>query len=133
LYQAGHVYEPERQGCKYWMDKEKVPLERLLVIVDDLALPLSRLRLRRGGSDAGHNGLKDIIAALGTTEYPRLRFGIGHNYQRGKQIDFVLAGWKEDELPIVKKKIEKCSDIIRDWAFIGIEKTMNETNNLKFL
>lgn len=121
------------KAVKYWMDKEKVPLERLLVIVDDLALPLSRLRLRRGGSDAGHNGLKDIIAALGTTEYPRLRFGIGHNYQRGKQIDFVLAGWKEDELPIVKKKIEKCSDIIRDWAFIGIEKTMNETNNLKFL
>lgn len=121
------------KAVKYWMDTEKISLDHSLVIVDDLALPLSRLRLRRGGSDAGHNGLKDIANSLGTSEYPRLRFGIGHSYPKGRQIDFVLGHWRAEELPIVKQKIEKCSEIIRDWAFIGIEKVMNQINNLEFL
>src|SRR5436190_1491537 len=81
------------RAFKYWMDKEKVPLENTLTIVDDLALPLDKLRLRAGGSDAGHNGLRDIQNILGTDKYPKLRFGIGNNYPKGRQADFVLGKW----------------------------------------
>lgn len=119
------------KAVRYWLDKEKIPLDASLVVVDDLALPLSRLRLRRGGSDAGHNGLKDIATALGTTEYPRLRFGMGHHFSKGAQIQFVLNQWKPDELPVVEAKIKKCLDVILDWAILGIEKAMNQTNNLE--
>jgi PTH1 family peptidyl-tRNA hydrolase len=119
------------KAVRYWLDKEKIAIDTSLTIVDDLALPLSRLRLRRGGSDAGHNGLKDIAAALGTQEYPRLRFGTGHNFARGSQVQFVLNNWKSDELPIVQAKIKKCLDVILDWAILGIEKAMNQTNNLE--
>src|SRR5215208_3292944 len=83
------------KAVKYWMDKEKVSIENVLVIVDEVAIPLSRLRLRPGGSDAGHNGLKSIHESLGSTEYPRLRFGIGNDYPRGMQSDFVLGKWKK--------------------------------------
>ena len=79
------------RAFKYWLDKEKVSLENTLTIVDDLALPLDKIRLRSSGSDAGHNGLKDIQNILGTDQYPKLRFGIGNNYSRGKQADFVLS------------------------------------------
>ncbi len=121
------------RAVKYWLDKEKIPIHHSLVIVDDLALPLSRLRLRKGGSDAGHNGLHDIAMALGTTEYPKLRFGIGNSFPKGRQVEFVLGTWMESEIPLVQKKIEKCADVIRDWALAGIERTMNETNNLEFI
>lgn len=119
------------RAVKYWMDKEKIPIEATLTVVDDLALPLSKLRLRRGGSDAGHNGLRDIAATLGTNDYPKLRFGIGNQFPRGMQVEFVLSKWDPEEIPVVRTKIEKCVEVIQDWALIGIERTMNQTNRLE--
>lgn len=120
------------KAVKYWMDKEKVPLNNLLVIVDELALPLAKLRLRPSGSDAGHNGLKSIQEALLTDKYPRLRFGIGNNFPKGRQVEFVLGRWDDTELPVVKQKVEKTVEIIESFATIGIERTMNEANKLEF-
>ena len=118
------------RAFKYWMDKEKIPLENTLTIVDDLALPLDKLRLRAGGSSAGHNGLKDIQNVLGTDIYPKLRFGIGNNYPKGMQADFVLGKWLNVELTTVQLKIKKCIEVIESIAVVGIEKTMNEVNKL---
>jgi PTH1 family peptidyl-tRNA hydrolase len=120
------------RAVKYWLDKEKIPIENSLTIVDDLALPISKLRLRKGGSDAGHNGLKDIQNILGTDEYPKLRFGIGNHYPKGMQVNFVLSRWLPEEVPVVKNKIEKSMEIIENFATIGIDKTMNKINNLIF-
>lgn len=117
------------RSFKYWMDKEKVLIENTLTIVDDLALPLSKLRLRSSGSDAGHNGLKDIQAILGTDKYPKLRFGIGNNFAKGTQVDFVLGRWTADEQKIVNAKIDKCVEIIESWSTIGIDKTMSAVNS----
>lgn len=116
------------KAVKYWMDKEKISIENILVIVDELALPIETLRLRPGGSAAGHNGLKNIELLLQTQQYARLRFGIGNNYPKGKQADFVLSRWKTDELPVVKEKILKSVEIIESFAAVGIEKTMNIYN-----
>jgi PTH1 family peptidyl-tRNA hydrolase len=118
------------RAFKYWMDKEKVPLENTLTIVDDLALPLDKIRLRSSGSDAGHNGLKDIQNILGTDAYPKLRFGIGNNFPKGKQADFVLSKWNKEEEAVVKLKIEKSVEIIESFAFIGIAQTMTMANSL---
>ncbi|WP_276484940.1 aminoacyl-tRNA hydrolase [Paraflavitalea pollutisoli] len=120
------------KAVKYWMDKEKISLNNVLVIVDDLALTLAKLRMRGSGSDAGHNGLKSIQEVLQTDQYPRLRFGIGNNYPKGRQVDFVLGRWAPDELPVVKQKAEKCVEIVESFATIGIERTMNEANKLEF-
>jgi PTH1 family peptidyl-tRNA hydrolase len=120
------------KAVKYWMDKEKVPLENIFVLVDDLALPVEVLRIRPGGSDAGQNGLKNIQELLGTNQYARLRFGIGNNYPKGRQVDFVLGKWPKDELPIVQWKLEKCVEIIEGFVSIGLERTMNKYNNLKY-
>lgn len=117
------------RAFKYYQDKEKIEIENTLTVVDDLALPLSRLRLRGSGSDAGHNGLRDIQAILGTDKYPKLRFGIGNNYPKGMQVDFVLGKWTKDEVVIVKVKIEKCVEAIENFGFIGLERTMNLINN----
>lgn len=119
------------KAIKYWMDKEKIDLENILVIVDDLALPLSKIRIRPGGSDAGHNGLKSIQETLGTTNYPKLRFGIGNNYPKGTQVDFVLGKWSKEEEPIVKLKIDKCVEVIESFATIGLTNTMNKFNNVE--
>ena len=118
------------RAFKYWQEKEKVQLTNTLTIVDDLALPLDKLRLRPNGTDAGHNGLKDIQNILGTDKYPKLRFGIGNNYPKGMQADFVLSKWLKNEEPIVKLKIEKSVEAIESFATIGIEHTMNEINKL---
>jgi PTH1 family peptidyl-tRNA hydrolase len=120
------------RALKYWMDKEKIVLENILVVLDDLALPLSKLRLRPGGSDAGHNGLRSIQDALGTNAYPKLRFGIGNNFPKGRQVDFVLGKWTTAELPVVRQKIDKSVEIIESFATIGIERTMSQYNNLEF-
>jgi PTH1 family peptidyl-tRNA hydrolase len=121
------------RAIKYWLDKEKIPVENLLVILDDLALPLDVIRLRPGGSDAGHNGLKSIQESLGTNQYPRLRFGVGNNYPKGRQVEFVLSKWKNTEEPVVLEKINKSTEIIENFASIGIARTMNECNKLTFL
>jgi PTH1 family peptidyl-tRNA hydrolase len=120
------------KAVKYWMDKEKIPVENIMVLVDDLALPVDVLRIRPGGSDAGQNGLKNIQELLGTNQYPRLRFGIGNNYPKGRQVEFVLGKWPADELKIVQWKLEKCVEIIEGFVSIGLERTMNKYNNLKY-
>ena len=120
------------RAFKYWQDKEKVLLENTLTVVDELALPLNKLRLRGSGSAAGHNGLKDIQQVLGTDAYPKLRFGIGNDYPKGMQADFVLGKWKNDEIPLVKYKIEQCIEIIESFAAIGLDRTMSLYNNRSF-
>ncbi|MBN8685967.1 MAG: aminoacyl-tRNA hydrolase [Chitinophagales bacterium] len=120
------------KALKYWMDKERIPLEQVLVIVDDLALPLSKLRLKPSGSDAGHNGLKSLQEVLGTKEYARLRFGIGNDYPKGLQADFVLGKWKPEEEPLVKLKLEKSVEVIEIFAAQGITPAMNQVNNKEF-
>jgi PTH1 family peptidyl-tRNA hydrolase len=119
------------KAVKYWMDKEKITLDHILVVVDDLALPLEAVRLRPGGADAGHNGLKSIQEMLGTNQYARLRFGIGNNYPKGRQIDFVLSRWKEEEKLLVENKSALCIEIIDSFMLSGIAFTMNKFNNLK--
>ena len=118
------------KAFKYWMDKEKVAIENTLTIVDDVALPLDKVRLRPGGSAGGHNGLKDIQAVLTTDAYPKLRFGVGNNYPKGMQADFVLGKWLKAEEPVVLLKIEKCIDIIESFIATGIDQTMSAYNNL---
>lgn len=120
------------KAVKYWLDKEKIALSNTLVILDELALPLSKLRLRLSGSDGGHNGLKSIQAMLGTDQYPRLRFGIGNNYPKGMQAEFVLGKWWKEEIPVVLQKIQKSVEAIESVVHIGIERTMNEVNKLEF-
>jgi PTH1 family peptidyl-tRNA hydrolase len=120
------------RAVKYWMDKEKIAMDHILVVLDDLALPLNKLRLRPGGSDAGHNGLTSIQESLGTGAYPKLRFGIGNNFPRGRQVEFVLGKWGAVELPLVRMKIEKSVEVIESFATIGIERTMSQYNNLDF-
>ncbi|HCT23230.1 MAG TPA: aminoacyl-tRNA hydrolase [Chitinophagaceae bacterium] len=120
------------KAFRYWFDKEKVELANTLTIVDELAIPLNKLRLRPSGSDGGHNGLKDIQLMMGTDAYPKLRFGIGNNYPKGRQADFVLGHWLADERPIVDQKIIKSVEVIEQFATIGLERTMNMVNNLSF-
>jgi peptidyl-tRNA hydrolase, PTH1 family len=119
------------KAVKYWMDKEEVRVENLLIIADDIALPLNKFRLRPSGSDAGHNGLKSVQEVLGTADYPRLRFGIGNNFPKGMQVDFVLGKWFDAEIPMVKRKIEKSVDLIESFINTGIEQTMNLYNKLE--
>lgn len=120
------------KAFKYWMDKEKIALENTLTIVDEVALPLSKLRLRPSGSDGGHNGLRDIQLTIGTDQYPKLRFGTGNNFPKGMQVEFVLGRWWPEEQAIVQQKTEKCVEVIEAFATIGIEKAMNMVNNLSF-
>lgn len=117
------------KAVKYWLDKEKIETGNILVIVDEIALPLDKIRLRPSGSDAGHNGLKSLQESLGTQDYPRLRFGIGNDYPKGHQADYVLGKWKKEEEPLVKLKIEKSVAIIESFAVQGIALTMNQVNN----
>ena len=119
------------KAVKYWMDKEKVPIENILVVVDELALPLSKLRIRGSGSNAGHNGLKSIEESLGTSEYPKLRFGIGNDFPKGRQADFVLGKWKKEEEPIVQLKINKSVEAIETFATEGLSAAMNKFNNVE--
>lgn len=119
------------KAVKYWMDKEKIGIQNLIVVFDDIALPLSKIRLRPGGSDAGHNGLKSIQETLGTTEYPKLRFGIGSNFPKGMQSNFVLGKWLKEEEPVVKQKIDLCVNAIEAIAATGIANAMNNFNNIE--
>ncbi|MGM9820332.1 MAG: aminoacyl-tRNA hydrolase [Candidatus Onthomorpha sp.] len=116
------------KAVKYWLDKEKIPIENMLIIVDDLALDLGAIRLRMGGSDGGHNGLKDIIASLGHNKFNRLRFGIGNNFARGRQIDFVLGKIEGEDWNVTDEKLNTCCDIIKSFVTIGMDRTMNLFN-----
>ena len=118
------------RAFKYWQEKEKILVENCLTIVDDLSLPLDKIRIRKSGSHAGHNGLRDIENILGNDQYPKLRFGIGQSFPKGGQVDFVLGKWKKEEEPLVVVKIEKSVEIIEAFAVIGIEKTMTAYNHL---
>ena len=120
------------RAFKYWMDHEKIPVNNTLTIVDELALPLEKIRLRASGSDAGHNGLKDIQATLGTDAYPKLRFGIGNQYPKGRQVDFVLGKWQAAELPVVLQKIDTCVEVIEQFILSGIDAAMTQYNKLNF-
>ncbi|MDD5508247.1 MAG: aminoacyl-tRNA hydrolase [Bacteroidales bacterium] len=116
------------KAVKYWLNREKVPHENLLVVVDDLALPTGQLRLRAKGSDGGHNGLADIIFHLQTTEFPRLRIGIGNDFAQGYQVDYVLSRWTRQEEEILIPRVEKAVEAIRSFVTIGIDGTMGIVN-----
>jgi peptidyl-tRNA hydrolase, PTH1 family len=120
------------KAVKYWLDKEEIEMSNLLVVTDDLALPLSKIKLKGSGSDGGHNGLSSVQESLGTTQYPRLRVGIGNQFPKGMQVDFVLGKWFPEERERVLEKILKCSELIEDFVFMGLERTMNKANNLRF-
>jgi PTH1 family peptidyl-tRNA hydrolase len=120
------------KAVKYWLDKEKIAIENSLTLVDELALPLERIRLRPSGSDAGHNGLSNIQELLGTNVYPKLRFGIGNNFPKGRQVDFVLGKWTPAEEPVVNLKIEACVNLITAFILEGIQPAMNRYNNQVF-
>lgn len=116
-------------AVRYWLQKENIQIENLLVIVDDLALPFGSLRLKGKGSDAGHNGLRNIQEVLGTQNYARLRFGIGNDFPQGMQVQYVLANfWKEQE-DALPERLNICADIIKSFCLAGIQNTMNQYNN----
>ncbi|UGU18319.1 aminoacyl-tRNA hydrolase [Sinomicrobium kalidii] len=116
------------KSVKYWMDKEKIPLENVLIITDDINLPFGTIRLKTRGSDGGHNGLKDIQARLNTVQYNRVRLGIGSEFSRGKQIDYVLGEWDEEENKALPERLEKACELIRSFATAGVQHTMNAFN-----
>lgn len=118
------------KAVKYWKEKERIETGNILVIVDEVALPLNRLRLRISGSSGGHNGLKSIEEHLLTEEYPRLRFGVGNDYPKGMQVEYVLGKWSAAELPLVQKKITVCTELIETFILQGIAPAMNQFNKL---
>lgn len=119
-------------AVKYWMDKEKIAIEHVLVITDDVSLPLNKMRLRPSGSDGGHNGLRSVEALVASRDYARLRFGIGNSYPKGLQADFVLSKWTKAEEPLIKLKIEKAVAVIESFATKGISLTMNDVNSADY-
>jgi PTH1 family peptidyl-tRNA hydrolase len=116
------------KAVKYWMDKEKISPSKLLVITDDIALPTAKLRLKPSGSDGGHNGLKNINEILGHKNFPRLRFGVGNDYGKGQQVDYVLSAFPAADLEAVQKSIETCREIVKSLVRRGIAQTMNTFN-----
>ena len=116
------------KAIKYWLTAEKISARNLLVITDDLALPCGELRLRAKGSDGGHNGLKSIQFELNTNEYPRLRFGVGNNFSKGRQVDYVLGEWTAEEKPVVEQSITKAVELIKDFGSMDIAFVMNKFN-----
>lgn len=115
-------------AVRYWMQQENIPLENLLVVVDDLALPFGQLRLKGKGSDAGHNGLKHIAATLGTQDYARLRFGIGNDFPRGAQIDFVLGHFSDEDMKTMDERIAVACEMVKSYCLAGLQVTMNQYN-----
>ncbi len=115
-------------AVRYWMNEKRIPLENLLVVVDDLALPFGQLRMKPGGSEAGHNGLRHITSVLGTQQYARLRFGIGNNFPRGGQVDFVLGEFGPEDLEQMEARLEAAGEMVKTFALSGIQFTMNHFN-----
>lgn len=116
------------KAVNYWMQKQKIPKENIFVLLDDLNINLGSIRIREKGSDGGHNGLKHIDATLGGNDYARLRFGIGNEFHKGQQSNFVLGKWKSEEKKVVDELISKCADACISFAHIGIKNTMNQYN-----
>lgn len=119
------------RAVNYWMQKENIPIENLLVLTDDISLPFGTLRLRAKGSDAGHNGLKNINQVLGRQDYARLRFGIGDNFRTGQQVDYVLSNWSKEEALDLPLLIDRCIEVIQSFGTIGITMAMNQFNQRK--
>ncbi len=115
-------------AVKFWMEKENIPLSNLLVVTDDLQLPFGTLRLKGKGSDAGHNGLKSIESSLSTQAYPRLRFGISADFSEGKQVDYVLGVWTQEERDRLPERLEKFASCALSFVFAGIQNTMSAFN-----
>lgn len=115
-------------AVRFWLEKEKIHIQNLLVVTDDLNLPFGTLRLKSKGSDGGHNGLKDIQSKLGTTIYPRLRFGVGADFAQGKQVDYVLGNWNQEEQNALDERLARCVALIQYFVFGGIQNTMNQFN-----
>ncbi|NNL01906.1 MAG: aminoacyl-tRNA hydrolase [Eudoraea sp.] len=117
------------KSVKYWMEKEKIPMENILVITDDLNLPFGTLRLKTKGSDGGHNGLRDIQNSLQTSNYNRLRIGVGSEFNKGRQVGYVLGKWNDEEKSALQERLERASDLIASFVLAGVKITMNEYNN----
>lgn len=117
------------KAVNYWMQKHKIPLANIVVITDDLALPFGKLRMKGKGSDGGHNGLHDIQQTLNTSKYCRLRFGVGNDFSRGKQVDYVLGDWTETERETLEERIQTATEFLKSFATIGLELTMTNWNN----
>jgi PTH1 family peptidyl-tRNA hydrolase len=116
-------------AVRYWLQKEKIPDENLLVIVDDIALPFGTLRLKPKGSHGGHNGLRNIEETIGTQVYARLRFGVGSSFQAGRQIDYVLGQFDTEELTLMPEKLKTATEMVKSFCLAGIQITMNQYNN----
>ena len=116
------------KALKYWIDKENIPLENVLVITDDLNLPFGAIRIKPKGSDGGHNGLKSIQQILNTSEYPRFRFGISDEFKKGKQVDYVLGEWDDTEKAKLPERLEMASEVIKSFGTAGLEHTMTGFN-----
>ena len=116
------------KAVSYWLKTEKIPIEKLLVITDDIALPVGTLRLRAKGGDGGHNGLFDIIEILGTQKFARLRFGVGNDFPKGLQVQYVLGEWTSEQQELLPERCKKAAEIIFSFGSIGIERTMNFYN-----
>jgi len=116
------------KAVKYWMDKENIPVSNVLIITDDLNLPFGSIRIRTKGSDGGHNGLKSIQQILNTSEYPRFRFGISDEFKKGKQVDYVLGEWNDDEKAKLTERLDISAEIIQSFALAGLEITMTSFN-----
>lgn len=117
------------KALKFWMDKENIPLENILVITDDINLDFGTIRIKTKGTNGGHNGLKDIQNTLNSSEYNRFRFGVGADFGKGKQVDYVLGKWNDEEKAALKERLERASAVIDSFVLSGIKITMNEFNN----
>lgn len=116
------------KAVNYWMQQLKISMDNCLIITDDIALPFGKLRMRAKGSSAGHNGLKDIESMLGGNQYPRLRFGVGNDFPKGGQVDYVLGRFPEDELATLPERMDRAAEMILGFCTIGISRTMSQFN-----
>jgi PTH1 family peptidyl-tRNA hydrolase len=116
------------KAINYWLQAEKIPIENLMVIVDELALPFGKIRIGPKGSDGGHNGLKNIQETLNTSVYPRMRFGIGNEFGKGYQVNYVLGKWNDEEQKTLSDRLKIAADAIKAFAFAGLQRCMNDYN-----
>ena len=115
-------------AVRYWLRKENIPIERLIVVCDDISLPLGKIRIRPQGSDGGHNGLKHIASVIGSQQYVRLKFGVGNNFPKGNQVNFVLGKFEENELAAISSRLEIAAEAVKTFCLSGITIAMNQYN-----